>query len=67
MTVNVVSLGPVQTGWITPELERAVLPSIPLRRIGGPEDVADVVVFLASHQASWVTGQRIFVGGGREM
>lgn len=67
VTANVVSLGPVQTGWITPELERAVLPSIPLGRIGKPEDVADVVVFLASHQARWVTGQRIFVGGGREM
>jgi 3-oxoacyl-[acyl-carrier protein] reductase len=67
VTVNVVSLGPVQTGWITSELEREVLPSIPLGRIGAPEDVADVVVFLASHQARWVTGQRIFVGGGREM
>lgn len=67
VTVNVVSLGPVQTGWITPELEQSVLPSIPLGRIGQPEDVADVVVFLASHQARWITGQRIFVGGGREM
>ena len=67
VTVNVISLGPVQTGWITPELERAVHASIPLGRIGEPEDVADVVVFLASHQARWITGQRIFVGGGREM
>jgi len=67
VTVNVISLGPVQTGWITPELERAVLPSIPLGRIGEPEDVADVVVFLSSHQGRWITGQRIFVGGGREM
>jgi len=67
VTVNVVSLGPVQTGWITSEAERALLPSIPLGTIGAPEDVADVVVFLASHQARWVTGQRIFIGGGREM
>ena len=62
--MNVVSLGPVQTGWITPELERQILPSIPLGRIGTPEDVADVVVFLASSQARWVTGQAIFVGSG---
>lgn len=67
VTVNIVSLGPVQTGWITPELEEAILPTIPLGRIGTPEDVADVIVFLASHQARWVTGQRIFVGGGHGM
>ena len=67
VTVNVVSLGPVQTGWITAELERAMLPTIPLGRIGSPEDVADVIVFLASDQARWLTGQRIYVGGGHGM
>ena len=67
ITVNVVSPGPVQTGWITAELEREILPTIPLGRIGNPEDVADVVVFLASRQARWVTGQRIYVGGGHGM
>jgi len=67
ITVNVVSLGPVQTGWITAELEREILPTIPLGRTGSPEDVADVVVFLASDQARWVTGQRIYVGGGHGM
>jgi 3-oxoacyl-[acyl-carrier protein] reductase len=67
ISVNVVSLGPVQTGWITTELEREILPTIPLGRIGSPEDVADVVVFLASDQARWVTGQRIYVGGGHGM
>jgi len=65
ITVNVVSLGPVQTGWITPELEKEMLPSIPLGRIGTPEDVADVIVFLASEQSRWLTGQKIYVGGGR--
>jgi 3-oxoacyl-[acyl-carrier protein] reductase len=67
INVNVVSPGPVQTGWITAELERAILPTIPLGRTGNPEDVADVIVFLASHQARWVTGQRIYVGGGHGM
>jgi 3-oxoacyl-[acyl-carrier protein] reductase len=57
----------VQTSWITPELERAILPTIPLGRIGTPEDVADVVVFLASEQARWMTGQRVGVGGGHRM
>jgi 3-oxoacyl-[acyl-carrier protein] reductase len=59
--VNAVSLAPVQTGWITPELEREILPAIPLGRIGNPKDVAEVVVFLASDQAAWVTGQKIYV------
>jgi len=67
INVNVVSLGPVQTGWITPELEREILPTIPVGRIGNPSDVADVIVFLASDQARWVTGQRMYVGGGHGM
>lgn len=67
ISVNVVSPGPVQSGWITAELEREILPTIPLGRIGSPDDVADVVVFLASDQARWVTGQKIYVGGGHGM
>jgi 3-oxoacyl-[acyl-carrier protein] reductase len=67
ITVNVLALGPVQTGWITPALEEAIRPTIPLGRIGTPTDVADVVVFLASEQARWVTGQKIMVSGGHRM
>lgn len=64
ITVNAVSPGPVQTGWMTPELEERMLPSIPLGRVGTPEDVADTIVFLASRQARWITGQVIQVAGG---
>ncbi len=67
ITVNALSLGPVQTGWINSELEKEILPTIPLGKIGLPEDVADVVVFCASNQARWVTGQKIYVGGGHGM
>jgi 3-oxoacyl-[acyl-carrier protein] reductase len=67
ITVNAVSLGPVQTGWITPELEKEILHTIPMGRIGRPEDVADVIVFLASEQARWMTGQKFYVGGGHGM
>jgi 3-oxoacyl-[acyl-carrier protein] reductase len=67
ITVNALSLGPVQTGWINAALEKEILPSIPLGRLGSPEDVADVVVFLASYQARWITGQRIYIGGGHGM
>jgi 3-oxoacyl-[acyl-carrier protein] reductase len=67
ITVNVVSLGPVQTGYITPELAERLAAEIPLRRIGQPEDVADVILFVASEQARWITGQLLYVGGGHAM
>ncbi len=67
IAVNVVSPGPVQTGWMSAELERSVVPNIPLRRVGQPEDIADAIVFLASEQARWITGQLLYVGGGNRM
>lgn len=67
ITVNVVSLGAIQTGWIAPELEKKVSAETPLGRIGKPEDVSDVIVFLASEQARWLTGQMLYVGGGHQM
>jgi 3-oxoacyl-[acyl-carrier protein] reductase len=67
ITVNVVSPGPVQTGYIAPELERELVADIPLRRVGRPEDIADAVVFFASERAGWVTGQVLLVHGGHRM
>jgi 3-oxoacyl-[acyl-carrier protein] reductase len=67
ITVNLVSLGPIQTGWIAPEFADQVARDIPLGRLGAPADVADVVLFFASDQARWVTGQVLFVGGGHAM
>lgn len=67
ITVNAVAPGPVQTGWITQELEQQVLPSIPLGRVGTPDDIADAVVFLASRQARWITGHVIQVAGGHAL
>lgn len=67
ITVNAVAPGPVQTGYIDAALEQQMIPSIPLRRIGYPDDIADAIVFLASEQARWITGQVLRVCGGHVM
>ncbi|KPJ56766.1 MAG: hypothetical protein AMS16_01865 [Planctomycetes bacterium DG_58] len=67
ITVNVVSPGPVQTGYITPEQAEEWAADCPLGRLGEPNDVADVIIFLASEQARWITGQVVYVGGGYRM
>ena len=67
ITVNVIAPGPTQTGYITPEAEKEIAESTPLGRVGQPEDVAEVTVFLCSEQARWLTGQLLYVGGGYRM
>ena len=67
ITVNIVSPGPIQTGWIRPDMEAGIAADIPLGRLGRPEDVADVIVFLAGEQARWLTGQCLHVGGGHRL
>ncbi len=67
ITANIVSPGPIQTGWIRPELKQQIIVETPLGRVGQPEDVADVIVFLASEQGRWVSGQMISASGGRRM
>ena len=64
ITVNAVAPGPTQTGWIDEELEKAVLPLIPMVQLIQPEDIADTILFLASDKARMLTGQVIKVSGG---
>jgi 3-oxoacyl-[acyl-carrier protein] reductase len=48
-------------------LEKSLAESYPLRRMGKPEDIAQAVIFFASEQADWITGQVLYVGGGNRM
>jgi len=64
ITVNAVAPGPTQTGYITPEAEVELAAGTPLGRPGQPEDIADVILFMASEQGRWLTGQLIYAGGG---
>ncbi|GAA4866062.1 SDR family oxidoreductase [Saccharopolyspora cebuensis] len=65
--VNAIAPGPVQTGWLTGELLDHATSVVPLGRVGDPEDIADAAVFLASHQARWITGQVLQVAGGHAL
>jgi len=67
ITVNAIAPGPVQSGYISPTFEAELRQEIPLRRIGLPEDIANAIVFLASAQAGWLTGQVIKVSGGHAL
>lgn len=67
ITVNVVTPGPVQTDMLAalhPERIAQVVSQVPLGRVATPEEVASVVVFLASQQAGYVTGAVVPVDGG---
>ena len=67
ITVNCVSPGPTQTGWIDEEFEKVVIPLIPMGKLIQPEDIAETVLFLASEQARMITGQVIKVSGGKAL
>ncbi len=56
---------PINTAaWDTPEAYQSLLTLIPYQRIGEPEDIGRVAVFLASDQADYITGASIYVDGG---
>ena len=66
--INCVAPGHIRTDMMLAvgeeKLNFAVNNIIPMRRLGEPEEIASVVAFLAGEDASWVTGQTIFVSGG---
>jgi len=68
--VNAVGPGSIDTAMLAgvnanPEAMAMVMSRTPLKRIGTPREIADVVAFLASSKASYITGETIYVDGGR--
>lgn len=64
VTVNTVSPGFTETGMMTEEYRQVGIQLSPMKRLGVPKDIADVVAFVVSEDARWLTGQTIQVGGG---
>ncbi len=70
ITVNCVAPGFIKTPMtdvLPEEAKAALLKKIPMARLGSAEDIANAVVFLASDEASYITGQTIHVNGGMAM
>lgn len=67
ITVNSILPGPTSPGMfdsVSPEHKQAAAKSSPFGRLGRAEDIADVVAFLVSEEARWITGQHILTNGG---
>jgi 3-oxoacyl-[acyl-carrier protein] reductase len=67
ITVNAVAPGPTDTDMLAPDARAnlgAIIEQTPLRRIGQPTDIADVVAFLADSDSAWLTGETINANGG---
>jgi acetoacetyl-CoA reductase len=71
ITVNAICPGYIATEMVkaVPKevLEKAILPQIPMRRLGEPEEIARCVIFLASDDAGFITGSTLSANGGQVM
>jgi len=68
--VNMVAPGPIETGMLdrftgTPERKAGLAATVPLNRVGRPEEIAQTIMFLASDKASFITGASYVVDGGK--
>ena len=71
ITVNAVLPGATSTDLNQrardPEISQVIAKTIALGRVGQPQDIADIVAFLASHEGRWITGQSIDATGGQRL
>jgi 3-oxoacyl-[acyl-carrier protein] reductase len=64
ITVNILSPGFTDTDMLPEQYREYGASMSPFKRVGAPQDVADVAMFLASDAARWITGQNVQAGGG---
>ncbi len=64
--VNAIAPGEIETEMVGPEYEM-LIPSIPLNRMGSPEDVARTIYYLCSEDSGYVTGTEVWVTGGQHL
>jgi 3-oxoacyl-[acyl-carrier protein] reductase len=71
ITVNVVEPGTMQTArmlaQVDPERRKRIATTIPMRRLGEPEEIANAVLFLAAPQSGYITGRALTVDGGQSL
>jgi 3-oxoacyl-[acyl-carrier protein] reductase len=70
ITVNAIAPGIVETPMFqafAPDVQARLKQSVPMQRIGTPQDIAVAVEFFASPAASYITGQTLYVCGGRSL
>ena len=71
VTVNTISPGYIGTKMVTAipanVLEGKILPQIPVSRLGKPEEIAGLIIYLCSEEAAFVTGANIAINGGQHM
>jgi 3-oxoacyl-[acyl-carrier protein] reductase len=61
---NVINPGPIDTGWMDPQIRQAGLAQTPAGRLGTPRDTANLVRFLMSDAGGWINGQVLYSNGG---
>ncbi len=64
ITVNAVNPGPTDTGWLNAAVKETLRQRFPAGRVGLPKDAAQLVAFLASEAANWITGRILHSEGG---
>jgi len=65
--VNAIAPGEIKTEILSPETEDLLTPSIPMRRLGTPEEVAKTIYFLCTEQSSYVNGAEVHINGGQHV
>jgi NAD(P)-dependent dehydrogenase (short-subunit alcohol dehydrogenase family) len=65
--VNAIAPGEIKTEILSPETEGLLVPTIPMRRLGTPEEVAKTIYFLCTEQSSYVNGAEIHINGGQHV